>query len=67
MKKFLSFAAKAFCIFAVMFSLTTIGCFASNDGGKGNGSGSSGSDGGKDESKNKGNTIPPIIIRPPSR
>lgn len=63
MRKIVSFAVKTFCVFAVMFSLSTTACFGANDGG--NGSGGSGNNGGNDESKNKGNTIPPIIILPP--
>jgi len=59
MRKILSFTVKAFCIFAIMFGLSTTYCLGSNGGGNG------GSDGNKDESKNKGNTIPPIIILPP--
>lgn len=55
MKRIVSFAVKTVCIFAVMFSLSTIQSLATNDGGNG----SSGS------SKDGGNTTPPIIIRPP--
>ncbi|MFV0419384.1 MAG: hypothetical protein ACK5KT_11720 [Dysgonomonas sp.] len=42
-----------------MFSLSTVACFGANDGGNG-------SNGGTSETRdNNGNTIPPIIIRPP--
>lgn len=62
MKKIGSFVVRVFCIFAVMFSLSTVACFGANDGG--NGSGSGGNGGGNNENKDRGNTIPPIIIRP---
>lgn len=59
MKKIGSFVVRVFCIFAVMFSLSTVACFGANDGGNG-------SNGGTSETRdNNGNTIPPIIIRPP--
>lgn len=71
MKKIVSFVLRVFCIFAVVFSLSTLDCLA-NDGNTNKGNGKDDSsitgDGDKDKDKdkdiNKGNTIPPIIIRP---
>lgn len=70
MKKIVSFVLRVFCVFAVVFSLSTFSCLA-NDGNTNKGNGKDDSsvtgDGNKDKDKDKdinGNTIPPIIIRP---
>lgn len=68
MKRVVSFAVKSFCIFAVMFSLSTAQSFAGNNGGNGSSNGGnngSGNGGGSSETKgDNDNTIPPIILRP---
>lgn len=67
MRKMISTAAKALCILAIMFSLSSADCFAVNKGGDKGGNGGSGSGGTSGNRDNNGNTIPPIIILPPPR